>query len=658
MPFDSDDAGLIRVTRRDWEKRRRVPAELAAEMVRHASQADKAWVAARAASDYAAFTPWLEKTLELKRRYVECFEDADDPYDILLDDYEPGLTAAVVEPVFERLKEGLAPLIAAGTRRAGSVHGRPVPGGPPACASLLVLERFGYTTDNWRLDPTVHPFCQSLSTADIRLTTRYDEGDLHSLFSAMHEFGHGVYERGVSPDLERTPLASGASMAMHESQSRLWENLVGRSLPFWRWAYPETQKTFPELLADVSLERFHRAVNRVRPSHIRVDADETTYGMHIILRFELERMLLAGTLAVVDVPELWNTKMGEYLGVDVPEDRLGVLQDIHWSGGMIGYFPSYQLGNVISVQIWEKVREAIPDLDEQVERGEFDELRGWLGEHVYRHGRKFTTSGAARADRRRRHRPRAIPRLPPRQAHNLHRCIARLDASVRLAGGRTSPRRACRRRSVPSTPPASTRCSRRAGSPELAGPPARCATSNACSDAAAIALEQDAVDDDRRAPGRAGQPHRPAHPAGAAVDAEQPTGVRRDVDHAAVERRRRPRAALAAAGGGERQRPDERVAGPAWVELHQLADAACDGMSKQLELAGHVEEALRVDDDARHRCRRRSRSGTRALPSCPPLQDAAVCPSPARGRPSWRSTRSRGGTRRSSRSRTPGHRLR
>ncbi len=392
LPFDSDDAGLIRVTRRDWEKRRRVPAELAAEMVRHASQADKAWVAARAASDYAAFTPWLEKTLELKRRYVECFEDADDPYDILLDDYEPGLTAAVVEPVFERLKEGLAPLIAAAPDEPDPFMGGPFPEDRQHALSLLVLERFGYTTDNWRLDPTVHPFCQSLSTADIRLTTRYDEGDLHSLFSAMHEFGHGVYERGVSPDLERTPLASGASMAMHESQSRLWENLVGRSLPFWRWAYPETQKTFPELLADVSLERFHRAVNRVRPSHIRVDADETTYGMHIILRFELERMLLAGTLAVVDVPELWNTKMGEYLGVDVPEDRLGVLQDIHWSGGMIGYFPSYQLGNVISVQIWEKVREAIPDLDEQVERGEFDELRGWLGEHVYRHGRKFTTT--------------------------------------------------------------------------------------------------------------------------------------------------------------------------------------------------------------------------------------------------------------------------
>jgi carboxypeptidase Taq len=392
LPFDSDEASLIRVTHRDWDKRHRVPAELAAEMARHASQADKAWIAARAASDYAAFRPWLEKTLGLKRRYVECFEPADDPYDILLDDFEPGLTTAVVEPVFDRLKEGLTPLIAASHDEPEPFMDGPFPVDRQDELSLHVLERFGYTPDDWRLDPTVHPFCQSFATSDIRLTTRYDEGDLHSLFSAMHEFGHGVYERGVSTELERTPLASGASMAMHESQSRLWENLVGRSLPFWRWAYPVTQKAFPKVLGGVELERFHRAINRVRPSFIRVDADETTYGLHIILRFELERQLLAGTLSLDDLPEAWNAKMSEYLGLDVPEDRVGVLQDIHWSGGMVGYFPSYQLGNVISVQIWEKLREALPDLYDQLERGEFGELRDWLGENIYRHGRKFTTT--------------------------------------------------------------------------------------------------------------------------------------------------------------------------------------------------------------------------------------------------------------------------
>jgi carboxypeptidase Taq len=258
--------------------------------------------------------------------------------------------------------------------------------------SMYVLERMGFTREEWRLDPTVHPFCSSFATGDIRLTTRYGPSDLHSLFSSMHEFGHGIYENGVSPALERTPLGTGASMAVHESQSRLWENLVGRSLPFWRWAYPATQQAFPGVLGDVELERFLRAINRVRPSFIRVDADETTYGMHIILRFELERELLSGSLSLDDLPDAWNTRYAEYLGVDVPEDRVGVLQDIHWSGGMVGYFPSYQLGNVISVQIWEKLRAALPELDEQLERGEFGPLREWLRDTVYRHGRKFTTT--------------------------------------------------------------------------------------------------------------------------------------------------------------------------------------------------------------------------------------------------------------------------
>lgn len=391
LGFDSDEASLVRVTRRDWEKLRRVPAELAAEMTRHAAQADRAWVEARAAADYAAFQPWLRTTFDLKRRYVDCFDTADDPYDILLDDFEPGLTSAEVERVFDRLKEGLRPLIDAAADADDPVLDGPFDVEAQRTLSRHVLDRMGFDEAEWRLDPTVHPFCSSLAVGDIRLTTRYGDTDLHSLFSSMHEFGHGVYENGVDRALERTPLASGASMAIHESQSRLWENLVGRSLPFWRWAYPATQEAFPSL-ADVELERFVRAVNRVQPSLIRVDADETTYGMHIILRFELERELLDGSLALDELPEAWNARYADYLGVDVPDDGAGVLQDIHWSGGMVGYFPSYQLGNVISVQIWETVREAIPDLDAQLARGEFAELRGWLREHVYRHGRKFTTA--------------------------------------------------------------------------------------------------------------------------------------------------------------------------------------------------------------------------------------------------------------------------
>ncbi|HEY7729832.1 MAG TPA: carboxypeptidase M32, partial [Gaiellaceae bacterium] len=197
---------------------------------------------------------------------------------------------------------------------------------------------------------------------------------------------------GVADSLERTPLGAGCSSALHESQSRLWENVVGRSLPFWRWFYPRVQQAFPDVLGDVELERFHRAVNRVRRSYIRVDADEATYGLHIILRFELEQELLAGTLSPADLPEAWNARFKEYIGIDVPEDRLGVLQDVHWSGGSFGYFPTYQLGNVVSVQIWEQATAALPDLDERIERGEFGALGDWLQENLYRHGRKFTPS--------------------------------------------------------------------------------------------------------------------------------------------------------------------------------------------------------------------------------------------------------------------------
>jgi carboxypeptidase Taq len=391
LPYDSDDASLVRVTRRDWEKAKKVPPELAAEMTKTASEANEAWVVARRDSDYGAFKPWLQKTLELKRRYIECFAPYDDPYDVVLDDYEEGMKTDDVRAVFDRLKEELVPLIA----EAASDDEYPFMEGPfpeerQRELSLAVMERFGYTPQEFRLDKTVHPFCSSSGSHDIRLTTRYSENDLTSLFTAMHECGHGVYEHGVSDALERTPTGSGASSALHESQSRLWENVVGRSLPFWQWFFPQVQAAFPDVLGDVEVERFHRAVNRVHPSFIRVDADEATYGLHIILRFELEQELLTERLSLDDLPEAWNARFREYLGLDVPEHRLGVLQDVHWSAGSFGYFPTYQLGNVISVQIWEKLREAIPDVDDQIGRGEFDELHEWLRTNLYALGRKFT----------------------------------------------------------------------------------------------------------------------------------------------------------------------------------------------------------------------------------------------------------------------------
>jgi carboxypeptidase Taq len=391
LPHDSDDACLIRVARRDWEKLRRIPAELATELARAGAESYRAWVEAREASDFEQFRPHVERMLELKLRQVECFAPYDDPYDVLLDDFEEGMRTEEVRTIFARLQPEITALVAEHAAAADEdefMRG-PFPIAQQELLSRELIGRFGASWDAWRLDLTVHPFAVPFGFDDIRLTTRYSETDLNSLFTAMHECGHGLYEYGVSRSLDRTPLCTGASSALHESQSRLWENVVGRSLPFWRWFYPRVQEAFPERLGDVSLEGFHRAVNRAQRGYIRVDADETSYGLHVILRFELEQALVAGRLAVADLPEAWNARFYELVGIEVPNDRLGVLQDSHWAGGSFGYFPTYLLGSVLSVQIWEKAREVLPDLDEQLERGDFDDLHAWLRENVYALGRKF-----------------------------------------------------------------------------------------------------------------------------------------------------------------------------------------------------------------------------------------------------------------------------
>ncbi len=388
---DSDDAALIRVTRRDWERFRRVPGDLAAELTHTSGIAVAAWDEAKAASDFALFRPHLERQLELKHRYIACFPATDDPFDVLIEDYEEGMTTARVATVFEELRDGLVPLVARVRDRAvdDAFLAGPFPVAAQQEAGRRVLDAFGWTPDEWRVDVTPHPFAASPGRGDVRLTTHYDETNLHSVFATMHEFGHGVYEWAVAPELARTPLGTGTSSAIHESQSRTWENLVGRSAGFWRWFYPDLQSLFPEVLGGVDREQFVAAVNAVRPGLIRIDADEVTYGLHIILRFEIERELLAGTLAVDDLPEAWNARVRDYLGVEVPDDAHGVLQDMHWSIGLVGYFPTYQLGNVVSVQIWERAQAELGDLDAQFARGEFGPLREWLTEQVYRHGRKF-----------------------------------------------------------------------------------------------------------------------------------------------------------------------------------------------------------------------------------------------------------------------------
>jgi carboxypeptidase Taq len=397
LPEDSDDACLIRVARRDWERARRVPSELAVEFAKVSAESYDAWVKARAESDFAGFAPWLERIVDLRRRYIECYAPYDDAYDVLLEDYEPGMKTSEIREIFSVLTPELRALVAesATDETDGFMRG-PFPIAAQDVLSRDLCEAFGATWDAFRLDTTVHPFEITFGLGDIRLTSRYAEDDLLSLFTAMHECGHGLYEWGVSRTLERTPLAAGVSATLHESQSRLWENVVGRSLPFWRWFYPRVQAAFPGPLGGVSLEDFHRAVNRVRRSFIRVDADETSYGLHVILRFELEQELLTGRLAVKDLPDAWNTRFEELLGIAVPNDAVGVLQDAHWSGGGFGYFPTYLLGTVLSVQVWEKAQEAIPSLDEQIERGDFAELHQWLRDTIYSLGRKFTPAETIR----------------------------------------------------------------------------------------------------------------------------------------------------------------------------------------------------------------------------------------------------------------------
>ena len=377
LPYESDEASLIRVARRDQERARRVPAELRAEIVRAGAHGIQAWQQAREANDYHVFRPALERNLELQARYVECLDGGGDPYDVLVAEHEPGLTTADIETVFEPLKRELVPLVAALEPLEPPSFELDAPDAAPR-----VLARIGFDPEWGRVDHSVHPFAISFGHGDIRLTT-YAEGGLRAVYAGLHEFGHALYEHGVNAALERTLIGEGASSAIHESQSLMWENLVGRSRPFCRWLGG---------FLGVDADALHRTVNRVERSLIRIDADPITYSLHVVFRFELERELVSGALTPTDLRDAWNARVADYLQLDVPDDRRGVLQDIHWSDGLMGYFPSYALGHVASVQIWERVRADLPDLDDELERGQFGALVAWLREHVHRHGRKFTTA--------------------------------------------------------------------------------------------------------------------------------------------------------------------------------------------------------------------------------------------------------------------------
>lgn len=390
---DSDDACLIKRVAHDYDKETKVPTEWVAEFSRVTTMAQMAWEEARAKDDFELFRPHLERVVNLRRAYASFFQPYDHVYDPLLDGFEPGLKTADVKRIFDELRPQQVALlkeIAAKPEIEDTFMHILYDEQGQWDFGVDVITRFGYDWNRGRQDKSVHPFTTSFGIDDVRITTRFDpERAASALFSTMHEAGHAMYEQGFSPSLRRLPLADGASMAVHESQSRMWENLVGRSRAFWEFFYPKLVEKFPAQLQGVSLNQYYRGINKVEPSFIRVEADEATYNLHIMLRLELEIGLMEGSVQVVDLPGLWNQKMREYLGVVPPNNREGVLQDVHWSGGMIGYFPTYALGNLISVQLWEKINESIPNLEDQIRQGKFDDLLAWLRENIHRHGAKY-----------------------------------------------------------------------------------------------------------------------------------------------------------------------------------------------------------------------------------------------------------------------------
>ena len=390
---DSDEAAMIRIAARTYEKTMRVPASFVAERAMVASKAFTAWVEAKSKSDFSIFQPHLENVIELASRYISFFPPSEHPYDILLDDNEPGLKTADVQEIFRTLRTKQVALINA-IQSAKQVEGdflqRKYNEKKIWAFGEKIITQFGYDFSRGRQDKAPHPFQLSFSVNDVRITNRFEEASpLATLFGAMHESGHGMYEQGIHPAYERTPLENGTSMAVHESQSRMWENFIGRSLPFWEHALPQLQKAFPTQLDGVTAKSFYKGINKVEPSLIRVKADEATYNLHVMLRLEIELGLVEGRIAVKDLPEIWNTKMWEYLGIMPPDNARGVLQDIHWSVGLLGYFPAYALGNIIAAQLWEAINQDIRDLDEQIRKGKFEGLLGWLCEKIHRYGRKY-----------------------------------------------------------------------------------------------------------------------------------------------------------------------------------------------------------------------------------------------------------------------------
>ncbi|MBD3332948.1 carboxypeptidase M32 [candidate division GN15 bacterium] len=391
----SPEAVNIRELRHQYDKETKLPKSLVEEMTRTTSRAQKEWVQARKDSDFKRFQPWLEKVLELKRQQAEAYGYEGEPYNALLDDYEPGATVDDIEKVFANLRDELVDLLdkikGAPKQPDVSIVEREYDVDKQKIFGEMVASAMGFNFKAGRLDITTHPFCTGIGYGDTRILTRYNPKRLNdALFGTMHEAGHGLYESGLpKTDHFGTPMGESVSLGIHESQSRMWENQVGRSKPFWQHFFPILQNLFKESLHGVKLDDFYAAINNVAPSYIRVEADECTYNLHILLRFELERALLRGDLKPADVPDEWNSRFEKYLGIKVDKDSNGCLQDVHWSFGLVGYFPTYTLGNIYSAQFFNQAKKELPDLEQQFERGELVNLRHWLKEKIHSQGQRF-----------------------------------------------------------------------------------------------------------------------------------------------------------------------------------------------------------------------------------------------------------------------------
>ncbi len=388
----STEAGLVRVLRRDFDKAVKLPTDLVVAIAEAVSRGKEAWKTARKEDRFGLFAPHLERLIDLTRQKAEAYGYDDHVYDAILDEYEPGMKTAQVTEIFRALREELVPIvaaIAANEETSDAVLHQRFDHRRQWDFGLDVIRAFGYDFERGRQDLSTHPFTTTFSINDVRITTRVNEAFLNpGLFGTLHEAGHALYEQGIDLELERTLLADGTSLGMHESQSRLWENLIGRSRVFWQYYYPRLQSVFPEQLNTTSIDAFYRAINKVKPGVIRVEADEVTYNLHIMLRFELEKELLEGRLDVHDLPLAWNTRMQDYLGVVPDTDAEGVLQDIHWSLGAFGYFPTYAIGNLMSTQLYSEALSELGELESQIAEGNFADLLAWLRSKIHRHGRK------------------------------------------------------------------------------------------------------------------------------------------------------------------------------------------------------------------------------------------------------------------------------